>query len=84
MTNHLTEDQISRWFIGQCSVLEQKHVQNCGACTAELGRFLDTLESFKVAVSTRAETLTRQCRVSIWVCPAMRSRPLQIPRPCGN
>src|SRR5688572_4266638 len=58
MSNHLTEDQISRWFIGQSTLTEQRHVQGCGPCTAELGRFLDTMESFKVAVSTRADQLT--------------------------
>jgi|KBSSwiStaDraftv2_1062776.scaffolds.fasta_scaffold01701_5 TonB family protein len=65
MTNHLTEDQISRWFAGQSSASEQRHVQSCGTCTAELGQFLDTLESFKSAVSTRAEKLTHQATPSL-------------------
>jgi NADH-quinone oxidoreductase E subunit len=60
MTSHLTEDQISRWFVGKSTATEQRHVQNCGVCTAELGQFLDTLETFKAAVSTRAEKLTHQ------------------------
>jgi protein TonB len=60
MTNHLTEDQISRWFVGQSSLSEQRHVQICGACAAELGQFLNTLESFKTAVSTRADRITHQ------------------------
>ena len=60
MTNHLTEDQISRWFTGRSSLSEQGHVQSCGTCAAELGRFLETLESFKAAVSTRAGKLTDQ------------------------
>jgi|KBSMisStandDraft_5_1062788.scaffolds.fasta_scaffold61331_3 TonB family protein len=58
MTKHLTEDQISRWFVGQSSVSEQRHVQDCGACTSELSQFLDTLESFKTVVSSRAQKLT--------------------------
>ncbi|HET9941886.1 MAG TPA: hypothetical protein VFR05_01010, partial [Terriglobia bacterium] len=58
MSNHLTEDQISRWFVGRSTLSEQRHVQACGPCTAELGRFLDTLESFKGVISRRAERLT--------------------------
>jgi len=65
MTKHLTEEQISRWFVGHSSVSEQQHVQNCGACTAELGQFLDTLEYFKTAVSTRTEKLTHQSAPSL-------------------
>jgi TonB family protein len=58
MTNHLSEDQISRWFIGKSSPSEQRHVQDCGECTAELGLFLDTIETFRVTVATRAAKLT--------------------------
>jgi TonB family protein len=65
MTNHLTEDQISRWFAGQPTGPEQRHVQNCGSCTAELGRFLDTLESLKGALSARAEHLTHKTSPSL-------------------
>jgi TonB family protein len=60
MINHLTEDQMSRWFIGQSSNTEQRHLQVCGVCAAELGHFLSTLESFKSAVTVRAERLARR------------------------
>src|SRR5688572_6297846 len=59
MSNHLTEDQISRWFAGQSSAGEQRHVQNCGSCTAELGHFLETLESFRGALGARVGVLTQ-------------------------
>jgi TonB family protein len=65
MSKHLTEDQISRWFAGQCSLSEQRHVQDCSTCTEEIGYFLDTLESFKTAVSTRADKLTHQTAPSL-------------------
>jgi TonB family protein len=65
MSKHLTEDQISRWFAGQSSLSEQRHVQDCGTCTAEIGHFLDTLESFRTAVSTRADKLTHQAAPSL-------------------
>ena len=57
MINHLTEDQISRWFVGQSTALEQGHVQVCRMCAAELNGFLNTLESFRVAVTARADRL---------------------------
>ena len=59
MINHLTEDQISRWFTGQSSTSEQRHVQICRVCTEELDHFLNTLESFRTAITGRAERLTR-------------------------
>src|SRR5688572_9335168 len=65
MSNHLSEDQISRWFVGQSSAGEQQHVQNCGTCTAELGRFLDALESLKGALNARVDVLTQSASPSL-------------------
>jgi periplasmic protein TonB len=65
MINHLTEDQISRWFIGQSTAFEQRHVQVCRACTAELDRFLGTLESFRTAITAKAERLTKRTSPSL-------------------
>lgn len=84
MINHLTEDQISRWFIGQSDDMEQRHVQVCVACAAELGHFLNTLESFKSAVTARAERLTRRRAPSLEL---VVSGPLNVPsmfRPLEN
>jgi len=58
MTNHLTEDQISRWFVGQATALEQTHVEFCSDCYVEVHRFRSVLDSFRGAASTRAERLT--------------------------
>lgn len=60
MINHLTEDQISKWFIGQSSVSEQRHIQVCRLCTAEVEGFLNTLESFRTALTSAAEHRTRR------------------------
>jgi TonB family protein len=60
MINHLTEDQISKWFIGQSSASEQRHAQICHFCTAELEGFLNTLGSFKTALTSAAETRSRR------------------------
>ena len=60
MISHLTEDQISRWFIGQSSATEQRHVQVCRACTAELEHFLSAVGSFKTAMTLRADRLTHR------------------------
>jgi protein TonB len=58
MINHLTEDQISRWSLGQAGAQEQRHVQVCRACAAEVEVFARTLESLRDAVTARAEWLT--------------------------
>jgi TonB family protein len=58
MSSHLTENQISGWFAGRATAVEQLHVQACGVCTAELDGFLSTLESFRGAIKARAEALT--------------------------
>lgn len=67
MINHLTEDQISLWFIGQSSDAEQRHVKICRACSAELDHFLNTLGSFKSAITARAERLTHRTSPSLAV-----------------
>ena len=58
MINHLTEDQITRWLVGQATASEEHHVQDCRACAGEVTRFQGTLESFRSAVNNRAERLT--------------------------
>ena len=59
MTQHLTEDQISRWLAGQSNALEQSHVETCRSCAAELDGFRGTLDSFRAAITERAEWLTQ-------------------------
>jgi TonB family protein len=58
MSRHLTEDQISRWFVGRSSAVEQNHIESCGACASELDHFRKTLDSFRSAVTDRADRLT--------------------------
>src|SRR4030095_6654928 len=58
MSRHLTEDQISRWFVGRSSAAEQNHIESCGACASELDHFRKTLDSFRSAVTDRADRLT--------------------------
>ena len=58
MSSHLTENQISGWFAGRATAIDQLHVQACGVCTAELDGFLNTLESFREAIKAQAEALT--------------------------
>lgn len=60
MINHLTEDQISRWFVGQPTDLEQSHVEFCRLCSAEVRRFRNALDSFRATVTSRADRLTRK------------------------
>jgi protein TonB len=55
MIRHLTEDQITKWFIGQSSTAERQHVHQCGACAGKVTRFENTLGLFQNAVSDRVE-----------------------------
>jgi hypothetical protein len=50
MSDHLTQDQISRWIIGQSTPEEEQHGRECSECSAELGRFQDRVSSFRVAM----------------------------------
>jgi TonB family protein len=58
MINHLTEDQIAKWLVGQATAAEQHHVHDCRTCAGEVTRFQGTLESFRSAVNERAERMT--------------------------
>jgi TonB family protein len=73
MINHLTEDQISKWFIGQSSASEQRHVQICRVCTAELEGFLNTLGSFKTALTSAAETRWRRTSPNLGMVLSQRA-----------
>ena len=73
MNRHLTEDQISRWFVGQATVNEQSHIESCGACASELARFRKTLDSFRSVVTGRADRLTTRRAAS--VMPVLSAQP---------
>jgi TonB family protein len=60
MTNHLTEDQISKWFAGQTTPQGQDHVRGCAICADEVDRFAALMRSFQSAVTTRAERLAHR------------------------
>jgi periplasmic protein TonB len=60
MIHHLTEDQISRWFVGQATPLEHTHVEFCRVCSTELRRFRNALDSFRSSATHRADQLTRR------------------------
>jgi protein TonB len=55
MIRHLTEEQITRWFAGQPTVVERQHVQQCPQCLNEVERFGKTLTLFQSAVTDRAQ-----------------------------
>src|SRR5262245_7862814 len=58
MTDHLTENQISRWVIGGSTTDEQNHVQTCRKCTAEVDKFSETLSLFRSVIRNQAEYRT--------------------------
>lgn len=55
MISHLTEDQITRWFVGQATAAERQHVHQCRACNGKVDRFQNTLGLFQAAVSNRVD-----------------------------
>jgi protein TonB len=55
MISHLTEDQITRWFVGQATAAERQHVHQCRTCNGKVDRFQNTLGLFQAAVSNRVE-----------------------------
>jgi hypothetical protein len=55
MSKHLTEDQIARCFVGQSSIGERQHIQQCAACGAELERLANSISLFRNAVRDRID-----------------------------
>jgi protein TonB len=55
MIRHLTEDQITRWFVGQATAAERQHVHQCDTCTSQVDRFKNTLGLFQAAIADRVE-----------------------------
>jgi hypothetical protein len=47
MNQHLSEDQISHWIMGQRTAADEAHVRECAACRAEVERLRDDLALFR-------------------------------------
>ena len=47
MNNHLSQDQLSMWILGRCTVEELKHGRECPQCRAELARFEAPVSAFR-------------------------------------
>jgi len=47
MNQHLSEDQISQWIMGERTVADEAHVRECAACRAEVDRLRDDFALFR-------------------------------------
>jgi hypothetical protein len=54
MSSHLSEDQISRSFIGRATLKEEQHLQSCLQCRADLERLRTTCSLFRDAMKDLA------------------------------
>src|SRR5262245_19667742 len=54
MNSHLSEDQMSRSFIGRSTIQEEQHLQSCAQCQAELDGLRRTCSLFRDAMKDLA------------------------------
>ena len=47
MNSHLSQDQMSRFVVGQASAEEEKHGLNCPQCSSESMQFTKTISTFQ-------------------------------------
>jgi hypothetical protein len=74
MSRHLSEDQICRAVAGQATIDEQRHVNECPDCQAELERSWTMLSSYRQAVSGWADRHVGPSAQSLEVRSADRRR----------
>jgi anti-sigma factor RsiW len=55
MSNHLTEEQISNWVIGEIAPAEREHARTCPHCKAEVAAFQSALSEFRSSALSLAE-----------------------------
>jgi len=55
MSQHLTQDQISKWIMGQAIPDEEQHGLECPQCSAELKRFRERISTFRLAMQEWSE-----------------------------
>jgi hypothetical protein len=57
MSDHLSEDQISRSLIGRSTIQEEEHLRNCPQCLADLEGFRKTCGLFRDAMKEWTDRL---------------------------
>jgi hypothetical protein len=50
MNNHLTQDQLARWIVGDSGPEERQHVLQCLHCSREVKTFREAVATFQVAM----------------------------------
>jgi hypothetical protein len=78
MSKHLTEGQIAKCCAGQSTVEEQRHIQECAACAAELDRLAGSILLFRSAIRDRIDA-----RLAMHA-PVFEDRPPVVATPLWN
>jgi hypothetical protein len=55
MSNHLSQEQFARCFVGAASDEERRHVRECAECRAELDDFGNTVATLRHAIRSRVD-----------------------------
>ena len=55
MTNHFTDEQVSRWILGRATAADRHHAQGCSPCAIEIGRLQDMVGLLRTAIYERAD-----------------------------
>ena len=55
MSNHLSQDQFAKCFVGRSTSAELRHMMECPECSAELDRFGHTISLFRSAIRDRID-----------------------------
>lgn len=55
MNHHLSHKQFAQGFVGEFTIAERQHINDCAGCSAELERFGSMLSSFRSAIRDRID-----------------------------
>src|SRR5438093_7674429 len=72
MINHLSEDQLTKCFVGRSTAAELQHIRECAECSIELERLEKSISSFRNALRDHVDD-----RV-VWHGPAIVRAPARL------
>jgi hypothetical protein len=55
MSNHLSQDQMARWVLGQSTAEEEEHGRSCSRCSAELKEIREAVSAFQSVMKNWSE-----------------------------
>lgn len=75
MTQHLSAKEISRWIAGRPTAAQERHIQRCAECSAEVARAESGLAAFRHSIREWAQTLeTPPVSIASWAGVENRPR----------